>query len=73
MERFKAFMNASANVISDNHAYRPSSLFEDVRDMRLQTIADGKRNMRGDFMSFGKSFKIATKEAQKKVCPFKQR
>lgn len=66
-ERFRRFMLASSGVMScDNTGILSSDLSIDVRNMSLQTIADGKMNMRSDFSRFGSDFKKATAEAKKR-------
>ncbi len=65
-ERFRRFMLASSGVMScDNTGILSSDLSIDVRNMSLQTIADGKRNMHSDFIRFGADFKRIVKTAKK--------
>lgn len=64
-EKIKMFIDASANVISGNMNYPDSDLIFDFRYSGLQTVADGKRNMKSDLNNFGSDFKKATNEAKR--------
>lgn len=66
-EKIKLFIDASANVITGNMNYPDSEYIFDLRNSALQTIADGKRNMRSDFNNFSSDFRKATNEAKQHV------
>jgi hypothetical protein len=63
-EKIKMFIDASANVISGNMNFPDSDFIFDFRYSALQTVADGKRNMKSDLSNFGSDFKKATNKAK---------
>lgn len=64
MDRFKTFIDASANVISGMSNYSNRDFYLDACNIHLKTIGDGKREMRSDMINLGADFKKATKHAK---------
>ena len=64
-KKIKLFIDASANVITGNMNYPDSDFIFDFKYTGLQTVADGKRNMKADLNNFGSDFKKATNEARR--------
>ena len=66
-EKIKLFIDASANVITGNMNYPDSEYIFDLKYSALQTIADGKRNMKSDLKNFSSDFRKVTNEAKQHV------